>query len=145
MKYSAQEFEIDLPQPFRDQTVNALLLGDGSLPSFNLVVSRDVLPKNETLASVVKKQLQVIAGQDKFKEMEPQKPRQVPLAGGGELSGIEIFVRFKNGGNIIYQKHLYVLPDEKRILIFVGTSRGLWEDKENLQWNNLMSSVSLKP
>ena len=145
MKYSTQEIDIDLPQPFRDQTVNALLLGDGTLPSFNLVISRDVLPKHETLAGVVKKQIQVISNQENFKEMEPQRKRQIKVADRPELEALEIFVRFKNGGNVIFQKHLYVLLDEKRLMIFVGTSRGLWEDKETIRRNKLMDSVVVKP
>ncbi len=144
MKYSTQELDIDLPQPFRDQTVNALLLGDGTLPTFNLVISRDVLPKHETLAGVVKKQIQVISNQESFKEMEPQKKRLLKVADGPELNALEIFVRFKNGGNVIYQKHVYASLDAKRLMIFVGTSRGLWEDKETIRWDQLMNSVVMK-
>jgi len=144
MKYETQELEINLPQPFRDQTVNALLFGQGSLPSFNLVISRDMLPKNETLAGVVKKQIQVISNQDKFKEMAPQKHRKLSRKNMSELDAIEIFVRFKSGGAIAFQKHVYALLDDKHLLIFVGTSQGLWEDKEEAVWNDLMKSVVLK-
>jgi hypothetical protein len=76
--------------------------------------------------------------------MAPQKPRKLAKKNGSGLDALEIFVRFKAGGNIVFQKHVYVLLDDKHLLIFVGTARGLWEDQDTLAWDKLMGSVALK-
>ena len=54
MKYVTQELELNLPEPFQDRSVNALLLGGKQPPDFNLVISRDIIPRGENLDSVVK-------------------------------------------------------------------------------------------
>ena len=72
MKYVTQELELNLPEPFQDRSVNALLLGGKQPPDFNLVISRDIIPRGENLDSVVKKQIKTISStQENFKETQP--------------------------------------------------------------------------
>lgn len=145
MKYVTQELEINLPEPFQDRSVNALLLGSKQPPDFNLVISRDLIPQGAALDDIVKKQMQSIASaQENFKELHPASRRMVARIDGTQVEAIEIGVRYKNKGTVVFQRHLYMSLGGRRILIIVGTTVGLWEAKDDATWSKLIGSVQLQ-
>ena len=97
MKYVTQELELNLPEPFQDRSVNALLLGGKQPPDFNLVISRDIIPRGENLDSVVKKQIKTISStQENFKETQPGVRRTLLHSDGTQINAIELGIRYKN-------------------------------------------------
>ncbi len=145
MKYVIQELELNVPEPFQDRSVNALLLGAKQPPDFNLVISRDIVPTGESLEHTVKKQIQVISSsQESFKETHPSAKRTVAREDGGQTEGIELAIRYKTKGTVFYQRHLYASLGGRKILIIVGTAVGLWEAKDEATWNGLIDSLRLK-
>lgn len=145
MKYVTQELELNLPEPFQDRSVNALLLGGKQPPDFNLVISRDIIPRGENLDSVVKKQIKTISStQENFKETQPGMRRTLAHLDGAQINAIELGIRYKSQGNVYYQRHLYALLDERKLLILVGTTVGLWEHKDDVTWQGIIASLRLK-
>lgn len=145
MKYVTQELELNVPEPFQDRSVNALLLGSKQPPDFNLVISRDIVPQGQSLEHTVKKQLQVIASsQESFKETRPSSKRTVLRQDGNQTEGIELAIRYKTKGSVFYQHHLYVSLGGRKILILVATTVGLWEAKDDTTWAGLIETLRLK-
>ncbi|SCX59155.1 DcrB-related protein [Variovorax sp. EL159] len=145
MKYVTQELELNLPEPFQDRSVNALLLGSKQPPDFNLVISRDVIPQGAVLDEIVRKQMKSIASaQENFKELQPATRRMVSKVDASQVEAIEIAVRYKNKGNVVFQRHLYMSAGGRKILIIVGTTVGLWEAKDDATWSQLIDSVRLQ-
>ena len=145
MKYVTQELEVNLPEPFQDRSVNALLLGSKQPPEFNLVISRDFVPRGELLEKIVSKQIQTISSaQESFKQTEPNVKRVLKRQEGCEVDAIEIAIRYKSKGTVFYQRHLYALLSERNLLIVVGTTAGLWESKDDATWKGIVESLRLK-
>jgi hypothetical protein len=145
MIYTLNDLELAVPEPLQDRTVNVLLFGTKQPPEFNLVISREFLPSGEKLAFVVKKQLDTIsAAQEDFKQTAAEKKREVEKQDGSKLVATETAVSYKTKGHKVFQRHLYVQLDGKKIVIIAGATLGSWEAKDETTWNHIVNSVRIK-
>lgn len=145
MNYIAQEFELIVPEPFQDRTLNVLMFGSKMPPEFNLVVSRDVIPKGHDLDYVIDRQIKTISGsQEKFKMIREPEKKKFKRLEGMEVEAVEMGMRYKNKGNIIYQRHLFINTVSDKILIFVATAPGAWDKQEEQAWGGLVAALKLK-
>jgi hypothetical protein len=145
MNYQLNELELRLPEVIQDRTVNVLLFGTKQPPDFNLVISRDYLPKGETFDYIVKKQLDVIsAAQEDFKQTAPQRERTVMKQDGNKVVAKETAVSYKAKGTKFLQRHLYIPLSGPKFMVMVGTVTSAWESKDDKTWEDLVSSIRLK-
>ena len=145
MNYELNELTLTLPEPVQDRSVNVLLFGAKQPPEFNLVISRDFLPKGEKFEYIVKKQLDTIAAaQENFKQIMPERERILPRKDGGDVAAKETAVSYKNKGATFFQRHLYVPLGGAKVLIMVGTVVTSWEAKDEQTWENLIKNIVLK-
>ncbi len=145
MNYLLNELELTLPEVVQDRSVNVLLFGTKQPPDFNLVISRDFLPKGEKFEYIVKKQLDVIsAAQEDFKQIAPERERKLTKQDGSLVIARETAVSYKAKGTKFHQRHLYVPLGGPKILIMVGTVTSAWESKDDKTWEGLVSTIRLK-
>lgn len=145
MIYVAQEFELTVPESFQDRTLNVLMFGAKLPPEFNLVVSRDVIPKGHDLGYVVDRQIKTISGsQEKFKMTKEPEKKKFMQGASQEVDGIEMGMRYKNKGNIIYQRHLFINIVAHKLLIFVATAPSVWDAQEERTWVDIISDLKIK-
>lgn len=145
MNYILNELEMTVPEPMQDRSVNVLIFGNKQPPELNLVISRDFLPDGEKFDYIVKKQLDVIsAAQEDFKQVTPEKQRDLKKADGSLVQAKETTVSYKAKGNRFFQRHLYIPLGGKKIMIMVATTTGTWEAKDEASWERIVGSVKLK-
>ncbi len=145
MQYQTNELNLTLPEVVQDRSVNVLLFGTKQPPDFNLVISREFLPKGEKFDYIVKKQLDVIAGSQKdFKLIGPERERTIAREDGSTVAARESTVTYKSNGTKFVQRHLYIPLDGQRILILTGTVTSAWESPDDARWDKLANSIRLK-
>jgi|APMI01.1.fsa_nt_gi hypothetical protein len=145
MQYQMNELHLTLPEVVQDRSVNVLLFGTKQPPDFNLVISREFLPKGEKFEYIVKKQLDVIAGSQKdFKLIGPERERTVAKEDGSTVGARETTVTYKSNGTKFVQRHLYIPLGGPRILILTGTVTSAWESPDDAMWDKLANSIRLK-
>jgi hypothetical protein len=133
-----------IPEVVDDRSVNVLLFGHKKPPDFNLVISRDSLPKGERLDFIVKKQLDVISSSQKsFKQTAPVRERHISKQDGSRIVAKETSVSYKNQGTKYLQRHLYIPLDGLKIMIFAATVTSAWETRDETTWDNLINSIQL--
>jgi hypothetical protein len=144
MDYLLNEMTLKLPEVIQDRTVNVLLFGNANPPDFNLVISRDFLPKGEQLDFIVKKQLDVIsASQKNFKRLGQIRERNLLKRDGNQVVTKETMVSYKDQGIKYFQRHLYIPMDSVKIMIMVATVTGAWEKQDDATWDGLLESIRL--
>ncbi|MEJ2455380.1 MAG: DcrB-related protein [Candidatus Thiodiazotropha sp.] len=144
MDYLLSEMTLKLPDVIEDRSVNVLLFGTKRPPDFNLVISRDYLPKGEKLDFIVKKQLDVIsAAQKNFKQLGPVRERQVRKRDGSQVTAKESAVSYKDQGVKYFQRHLYIPQVGVKILIIVATVVNVWEKQDEATWDSVINSIRL--
>lgn len=145
MLYTAQEYELTIPEPFQDRTLNVLMFGAKMPPEFNLVVSRDVIPKGHDLDYVIDRQIKTISGtQEKFKLTKDPEKKKLKKSDGQEVDAVEMGMRYKNKGNMVYQRHLFIHLVADKMLILVATTPGVWDSQEEQTWSKLIATLKLK-
>lgn len=145
MEYQMNELHMTLPEVVQDRSVNVLLFGTKQPPGFNLVISREFLPKGEKFGYIVKKQLDVIAAaQDDFKQIGPERERIVIKEDGTQIAAPETSISYKSKGTKFVQRHLYIPLGGPRILIIVGTVTSAWESRDDATWDKVVNSIRLK-
>jgi hypothetical protein len=145
MNYLLNEMELTLPDVIQDRSVNVLLFGTKQPPDFNLVISRDSLPKGEKLEFIVKKQIDVISSAQKdFQQTAPERERKVSKENGDKVAARETAVSYKTQGTKFLQRHLYIPLGGPKIMIIVATVTSAWESKDDATWDNLVNSIRLK-
>jgi hypothetical protein len=145
MNYELNELTLTLPETIQDRSVNVLLFGTKQPPEFNLVISRDFLPKGEQFQYIVKKQIDLIASaQENFKQTAPERSRTLPTKDGGKVDAKETAISYKHKGATIFQRHLYVPLGGPKILIFAGTAMNTWNAKDEQTWESIIKSLVLK-
>ena len=144
MDYRLNEMVLKIPEVVDDRSVNVLLFGNKKPPDFNLVISRDSLPRGEKLDFIVKKQLGVIsASQKAFKQTAPVRERHVSKLDGSRIVAKKTSVSYKNQGTKYLQRHLYIPLEDLKIMIFAATVTSAWETHDETTWDNLIDSIRL--
>lgn len=145
MNYLLNELELTLPEVVQDRSVNVLLFGTKQPPDFNLVISRDFLPKGERFEYIIKKQLDVIsAAQEDFKQTAPERERKLARQDGSHVAAKETAVSYKAKGTKFLQRHLYIPLGGPKIMIMVGTVTSAWESRDDKTWEDLVNGIRLK-
>lgn len=138
--YRLQEASIELPDIFKDRTMNLFTLSENSASEFTFVVSRATANLNDTLeqtASRIIKEMDIT-----LQSFYAESSRSIIIDG---QPGVELFYRFKNGEANIWQKQCVVLlndqPQGKKIVCFIGTCPGGFDKYYLRQYQQIINSI----
>ncbi|MFL9670008.1 DcrB-related protein [Variovorax sp. AB1(2024)] len=142
MKYHIQEGRFDVPDDGRiDRSMNVLAMPDGS--GTTLIVSRDALREQESLAQFVTRQMNDLTRQvSQLKEVSRTDISVGPVI--ASLRAIELATQFRQNGQALHQRQaVFVLPQDpagKAVLILTASSPVPFDaDALALWWRTLES------
>lgn len=136
MKYTINEGVFDIPEAANDRSVNMLVLNLGP-NGLTLVVSRDVLPAQEDLMVVLRRQLRVLASQ--VKSFTQRNIEEVEV-GACRLRGLQVSCNFKQNGATVHQLQTMVLLDATGILTFTLTSASVLTEEQRAYAGQMLST-----
>lgn len=140
MRYHLNEGQLDIPDDGRiDRSMNVLTMPDGS--GTTLIVSRDALQTQETLAQFVTRQMRDLTRQvSQLKEVSRSDVGiGSPVLG---LRGIELATQFRQNGQALYQRQaVFQLPAMSRNVLILTASSPVPFDAEALAlWQHALAS-----
>lgn len=141
--YQLQEASLELPDVFKDRTMNLFTLSENNASEFTFVVSRATANMDDNLQSISSRLT---------KEMEVTlqgfvlESSQLVLVDG--QPAMEIFYQFKNGNVQIWQKQSVILLNEERqgrkMVCFIGTCPNKFDEYYQKQYNAIIGSIRFR-
>ncbi|MET3496454.1 DcrB-related protein [Variovorax boronicumulans] len=140
MRYHLNEGQFDIPDDGRiDRSMNVLAMPDGS--GTTLIVSRDALQTQETLAQFVTRQMRDLMRQvTQLKEISRDEVAiGSPLQ---NLRAIELATQFKQNGQALYQRQAVFLPSaaSRSVLILTASSPVPFDAESLALWQRTLAS-----
>lgn len=142
MKYHIQEGRFDVPDDGRiDRSMNVLAMPDGS--GTTLIVSRDALREQESLAQFVARQMNDLTRQvSQLKEVSRTDIAVGPAI--ASLRAIELATQFRQNGQALYQRQaVFLLPQDpagKAVLILTASSPVPFDADALALWQRTLES-----
>jgi hypothetical protein len=142
MKYHIQEGRFDVPDDGRiDRSMNVLAMPDGS--GTTLIVSRDALRAQESLAQFVTRQMNDLTRQvSQLKEVSRTDIAVGPAI--ASLRAIELATQFKQNGQALHQRQaVFLLPQDatgKAVLILTASSPVPFDADALALWRRTLES-----
>jgi len=142
MKYHIQEGRFDVPDDGRiDRSMNVLAMPDGS--GTTLIVSRDALREQESLAQFVTRQMNDLTRQvSQLKEVSRTDIAVGPAI--ASLRAIELATQFRQNGQALHQRQaVFVLPQDpagKAVLILTASSPVPFDADALALWRRTLES-----
>ncbi len=142
MKYHIQEGRFDVPDDGRiDRSMNVLAMPDGS--GTTLIVSRDALREQESLAQFVTRQMNDLTRQvSQLKEVSRTDIAVGPAI--ASLQAIELATQFRQNGQALHQRQaVFVLPQDpagKAVLILTASSPVPFDADALALWRRTLES-----
>lgn len=138
--YTLQEASIQLPDIFKDRTMNLFTLSENNASEFTFVVSRASAVHDDTVQKVAARIID---------EMRVTVPAFVNVTSQlieiDNLPAVELFYHFENDGIEIWQKQSIVLLDDeaggKKIVCYIGTCPGRFSDYYAKQYQEIIGSI----
>lgn len=138
--YTLQEASIQLPDIFKDRTMNLFTLSENNASEFTFVVSRASAVHDDTVKKVAARIIN---------EMSVTVPAFVNVTSQlieiDNLPAVELFYHFENDGVEIWQKQSIVLLDDetggKKIVCYIGTCPGRFSDYYSKQYQEIIGSI----
>ncbi len=142
MKYHIQEGRFDVPDDGRiDRSMNVLAMPDGS--GTTLIVSRDALREQESLAQFVTRQMNDLTRQ----VSQLKKVSRTDIAVGpaiASLQAIELATQVRQNGQALHQRQaVFVLPQDpagKAVLILTASSPVPFDADALALWRRTLES-----
>lgn len=142
MKYHIQEGRFDVPDDGRiDRSMNVLAMRDGS--GTTLIVSRDALREQESLAQFVTRQMNDLTRQvSQLKEVSRTDIAVGPAI--ASLRAVELATQFRQNGQALYQRQaVFVLPQDpasRAVLILTASSPVPFDADALALWRRTLES-----
>lgn len=138
--YTLQEASLELPDVFKDRTMNLFTLSENNASEFTFVVSRASAQHDDNVKKVAAKIV---------REMEVTlhgfKIEATRIIHVDTLPAVEIFYHFRNEGGEIWQKQTIVILDDeivgKKIVCYIGTCPDNFSDYYNKQYQAIIDSI----
>lgn len=139
-EYLLQEATLELPDIFKDRTMNLFTLNDNGASEFTFVISRASAKRGEKLQAVAARLAH---------ELEVTVPEFLLLGSQlREIDGhpaVELYYQFTSDRVAIVQRQCVVLLDEqpigKKIVCYVGTCQGEFNDYYLRQYHDIIASI----
>ena len=146
MKYHIQEGRFDVPDDGRiDRSMNVLAMPDGS--GTTLIVSRDALRAQESLAQFVSRQMNDLTRQvSQLKEVSRTDIAVGPAI--ASLRAIELVTQFRQNGQALHQRQaVFLLPQDpagKAVLILTASSPVPFDEDALALWQRTLESFQAR-
>ena len=146
MKYHIQEGRFDVPDDGRiDRSMNVLAMPDGS--GTTLIVSRDALRAQESLAQFVSRQMNDLTRQvSQLKEVSRTDIAVGPAI--ASLRAIELVTQFRQNGQALHQRQaVFLLPQDpavKAVLILTASSPVPFDEDALALWRRTLESFQAR-
>ena len=143
MQFHINEGSFDLPDGLQDNSMNMLLTGTSGL-GLSLIITRDRLEAGETFVGFVDRQLKALAQQVTALQITERHEDKPPPK--NETTMLELVLQFKQDGQPLYQRQrLWLLPDEKRVLVLTGAAAAPITDSQKKSWISICSGFVPRP
>ena len=146
MKYHIQEGRFDVPDDGRiDRSMNVLAMPDGS--GTTLIVSRDALRAQESLAQFVSRQMNDLTRQvSQLKEVSRTDIAVGPAI--ASLRAIELVTQFRQNGQALHQRQaVFLLPQDpagKAVLILTASIPVPFDEDALALWRRTLESFQAR-
>ncbi|WP_342754835.1 DcrB-related protein [Pantoea sp. MBD-2R] len=141
--YQLQEAFLELPDIFKDRTMNLFTLSENNASEFTFVVSRASANLGDNLQSISSKLIKEMDITLQEFVLESSQPVLID-----NQPAIEIFYHFKNGNAVIWQKQsVILLNDENRarkMVCFIGTCPDKFEEYYHNQYHAIINSIRFR-
>ncbi|MEB5972960.1 DcrB-related protein [Pantoea dispersa] len=138
--YTLQEASLELPDVFKDRTMNLFTLSENNASEFTFVVSRASALHDDTVQKVAAR---VIQEMSTTVQAFNSVTSQLIVVDG--LPAVEAFYHFENGGVQIWQKQTILLLDDepggKKIVCYIGTCPGHFSEYYQKQYRAIIDSI----
>ncbi|ORM70495.1 DcrB-related protein [Pantoea rwandensis] len=138
--YTLQEASLELPDIFKDRTMNLFTLSENNASEFTFVVSRASASHDDTVQKVAAR---ILKEMGTTVEAFASITSKVITVDG--LSAVELFYHFENGGVQIWQKQTVILLDEelsgKKVVCYIGTCPGKFGEYYQKQYQTIINSI----
>lgn len=138
--YLTQEASFELPDAFKDRTMNIFTLSENNASEFTFVVSRANARVEDTLQKVAARLTQDLQTTVQGFELISSSHGNI-----NQQPSIEIFYRFKSAEALIWQKqNIVLLKDElqgRKIVCFIGTCQNSFNDYYDRQYKGIIASI----
>lgn len=138
--YTLQEASLELPDIFKDRTMNLFTLSENNASEFTFVVSRASANYDDTVQKVAAR---IISEMKTTVEAFENVTSQVIVVDG--LPAVELFYHFENGGVRICQKQTVLLLHEeaggKKIVCYIGTCPGQFSEYYQKLYQSVINSI----
>lgn len=142
-EYHLQEGTLEIPDLFKDRTMNLFTLSENNASEFTFVVSRATATHEDRVQQVAArlvKELENTVNNFRFESSAMTQIDGVPA--------IEIYYQFKNGEALIWQKQTIVLLDEeirgRKMVCYIGTCPDHFSEYYQKQYNAIISSIKFR-
>lgn len=139
-EYLLQEATLELPDIFKDRTMNLFTLNDNGASEFTFVISRASAKSGEKLQAVaarLARELEVTVPDFRLLGTEMREIDGHPA--------VELYYQFTSDRVAIFQRQCVVLLDEqpagKKIVCYVGTCQGEFNDYYLRQYRDIIASI----
>lgn len=140
MRYHLNEGQFDIPDDGRiDRSMNVLAMPDGS--GTTLIVSRDALQTQETLAQFVTRQMRDLTRQ--VSQLKEVSRGEVAIGSPmRELRGIELVTQFRQNGQALYQRQavFQLAAPSPNVLILTASSAVPFDAEALAIWQRALAS-----
>jgi len=138
--YTLQEASLELPDIYKDRTMNLFTLSENSASEFTFVVSRASASSDDSVQKVAAR---IIKEMGTTVEAFTNITSQFTIVDG--VQAVELFYHFENGGVQIWQKQTVVLLDEplggKKIVCYIGTCPSQFNEYYQKQYQTIINSI----
>lgn len=135
-----QEATLEIPDIYKDRTMNLFVLSENNASDFSFVVSRATAKFDDNVRSVAARLI-------KEMEMTVQNFNLISsvmtLVDG--VPAVELFYHFENGNALVWQKQTVVLLDDnpagKKMVCYIGSCPDTFNDYYQQQYAGILTSI----
>lgn len=137
---SLQEATLEIPDIYKDRTMNLFVLSENNASDFSFVISRGAAKYNDKVQSVAARILKEL-------EITVQKFNLVSSAMTvlDRMPAAEIFYHFESNNMLIWQKQTIVLLDDrlmgKKMVSYIGSCPDSFNDYYQKQYADILKSI----
>ncbi|MBJ2064543.1 DcrB-related protein [Serratia odorifera] len=139
--YVTQEAKFELPDAFKDRTMNLFTLSENNASEFTFVVSRATATPDDTLHKVAARLAKELENTVQGFQLASSTPGSID----GQPS-IELSYQFISGDARIWQKQQIVILDERpqgrKIVCYIGTCQNGFDEYYQRQYEQIIASIA---
>ncbi|RLM04476.1 hypothetical protein BIY27_22325 [Gibbsiella quercinecans] len=142
-QYFLQEGSLEIPEFFKDRTMNLFTLSENSASEFTFVVSRASASKDDKVQTIAARLVTEL--ENTLQDFSLKYSKITAIDG---QQAIEIFYHFNNTESLIWQKQTIVLLDEgfngKKIVCYIGTCPNNFGDYYQRHYQSIIDSIKFR-